>query len=173
MFSHVILGVNNLDVSKKFYDAVLGALGVPAGIANKNRYFYRSPTGTFGITTPINGEPATHGNGNVQPAGTHGQRMGVTLRGRPGDAFEHRRTLAAVFGQHDDRQVVVAGFERIVLTPDVIAAVARQHLDHPGVLSLVTAALSNVVRVTSPNSWRIMWYQARVGSTSVAVHQKP
>ena len=29
MFSHVILGVNNLDVSKKFYDAVLGALGVP------------------------------------------------------------------------------------------------------------------------------------------------
>ena len=48
MFSHVILGVNNLDVSKKFYDAVLGALGVPAGIANKNRYFYRSPTGTLG-----------------------------------------------------------------------------------------------------------------------------
>ena len=65
MFSHVILGVNNLDVSKKFYDAVLGALGVPAGVANKNRYFYRSPTGTFGITTPINGEPATHGNGST------------------------------------------------------------------------------------------------------------
>ena len=43
----MILGVNNLDVSKKFYDAVLGALGVPAGVANKNRYFYRSPTGTF------------------------------------------------------------------------------------------------------------------------------
>ena len=65
MFSHVILGVNNLDVSKKFYDAVLGALGVPAGVANKNRYFYRSPTGTIGITTPINGEPATHGNGST------------------------------------------------------------------------------------------------------------
>ena len=65
MFSHVILGVNSLDVSKKFYDAVLGTLGVPAGVANKNRYFYRSPTGTFGITTPINGEPATHGNGST------------------------------------------------------------------------------------------------------------
>lgn len=65
MFSHVILGVNNLDVSKKFYDAVLGTLGVPAGVANKNRYFYRSPTGTFGITTPINGEPATRGNGST------------------------------------------------------------------------------------------------------------
>lgn len=65
MFSHVILGVNNLDVSKKFYDAVLGALGVPAGVANKNRYFYRSPTGTFAISTPINGESACHGNGST------------------------------------------------------------------------------------------------------------
>ncbi len=41
--------------------------------------------------------------------------------------------------------VVVAGFERIVLTPDVIAALARQHLDQTGILSLVTATLSNVV----------------------------
>ena len=63
MFSHVMLGVNDLEVSKKFYDALLGTLGLAQGTANKNRYFYRSPTGTFGITTPINGEPATHGNG--------------------------------------------------------------------------------------------------------------
>ena len=34
-------------------------------MANKNRYFYRSPTGTFGITTPINGEPSTHANGGT------------------------------------------------------------------------------------------------------------
>jgi catechol 2,3-dioxygenase-like lactoylglutathione lyase family enzyme len=65
MFSHVMLGVKDLEASKIFYDAVLGALGVKPGSANKNRYFYRSPTGTFGITTPINGEPATHGNGST------------------------------------------------------------------------------------------------------------
>ena len=41
--------------------------------------------------------------------------------------------------------VVVAAFERVAVTPGVIAAVARQHLDHIGVLSLVTAALSNLV----------------------------
>lgn len=41
--------------------------------------------------------------------------------------------------------IVVAGFERIVLTPDLIAAVARQHLDTVGILSVVTAALSNIV----------------------------
>jgi catechol 2,3-dioxygenase-like lactoylglutathione lyase family enzyme len=65
MFSHVMLGVNDLEVSKKFYDALLGTLGVAPGMAHNNRYFYRSPTGTFGITTPINGEPATHGNGST------------------------------------------------------------------------------------------------------------
>lgn len=65
MFSHVMVGVNNLEASRKFYDALLGTLGVAPGVANKNRYFYRSPTGTFGITTPINGEPATHGNGST------------------------------------------------------------------------------------------------------------
>ena len=61
MFSHVMLGVNDLEVSRKFYDALLGTLDIKPGVANKNRYFYRSPTGSFGITTPINGEPATHG----------------------------------------------------------------------------------------------------------------
>ena len=65
MFSHIILGVNDLEKSKKFYDALLGTLGIGPGVANKNRYFYRTPAGNFGITTPINGEPATHGNGST------------------------------------------------------------------------------------------------------------
>ena len=65
MFSHVMLGVNDLEVSKKFYDALLGTLGIAPGVANKNRYFYMTPTGMFAITTPINGEPATHGNGST------------------------------------------------------------------------------------------------------------
>ena len=65
MFSHVMLGVNDLEVSKKFYDAVLGTLGIGPGFANKNRYVYTSPSGFFAISTPINGEPATHGNGST------------------------------------------------------------------------------------------------------------
>jgi catechol 2,3-dioxygenase-like lactoylglutathione lyase family enzyme len=63
MFSHVMLGVNDLERGRRFYDALLGQLGVAPGVANKNRFFYRSPTGTFAISTPINGEPATAGNG--------------------------------------------------------------------------------------------------------------
>ena len=65
MFSHVMLGVNNLETSKTFYDALLGTLGIGPGVANKQRYFYRSPTGSFAITVPINGEPATQGNGST------------------------------------------------------------------------------------------------------------
>lgn len=65
MFSHVMVGVNDLEASKNFYNALFGTLGIAPGIANKNRYFYRSKTGTFAITTPINGEPACRGNGST------------------------------------------------------------------------------------------------------------
>ena len=41
--------------------------------------------------------------------------------------------------------VVVAGFEKTLLTPDVIAQVGRLHLDRVPVLSAVTAILSNLV----------------------------
>lgn len=66
MFSHVMVGSNNLDASRKFYDAVLGTLGLPAGITDeKGRIFYLSPTGVFAITAPINGGPASAANGGT------------------------------------------------------------------------------------------------------------
>ena len=65
MFSHVMVGVNDLEVSKKYYDTLLGTLGISPGAANKNRYFYRSSGGSFAITTPINGEGATCANGGT------------------------------------------------------------------------------------------------------------
>lgn len=65
MFTHVMLGVNDIETSKKFYDALLGTLGIGPGVDNKGRYFYLSPAGVLAITKPINGEPATHGNGST------------------------------------------------------------------------------------------------------------
>jgi catechol 2,3-dioxygenase-like lactoylglutathione lyase family enzyme len=65
MFSHVMLGAHDLEASRQFYDALLGTLGIGPGVANKERYFYRSPTGTFAITKPINGQPASHANGGT------------------------------------------------------------------------------------------------------------
>lgn len=63
MFSHVMVGTNDLERSKKFYDAVLGALGVKPGFVDKHRVFWRTKTGTFGVSIPINGEPASVANG--------------------------------------------------------------------------------------------------------------
>ena len=67
MFSHIMVGANDLNASKKFYDALLGTLGIPAGITDeeKGRIFYLSPTGVFAVTQPINGAPATAANGGT------------------------------------------------------------------------------------------------------------
>lgn len=66
MFSHVVLGANDIDASKAFYDATLAALGVaPGNFDPKGRVFYRTQTGVLGITKPLNGEPATGANGGT------------------------------------------------------------------------------------------------------------
>ena len=65
MFSHIMIGTNNLDQSKAFYDAVLGTLGVPAGVVDRHRIFWRTKTGVFSTSLPIDGQPATLGNGST------------------------------------------------------------------------------------------------------------
>ena len=65
MFSHIMVGTNDLERSKTFYDAVLGTLGVPPGFVDRHRVFWRTKTGVFGASLPINGEPAAIGNGST------------------------------------------------------------------------------------------------------------
>jgi catechol 2,3-dioxygenase-like lactoylglutathione lyase family enzyme len=65
MFSHVMVGTNDLERSRKFYDAVLGTLGVNPGFVDKQRVFWRTKTGTFGVSVPINGEKACFANGGT------------------------------------------------------------------------------------------------------------
>ena len=66
MFSHIMLGANDMDASKTFYDAVLGALGISPGSADdKGRVFYRTKTGVFALSKPINGEAACAANGGT------------------------------------------------------------------------------------------------------------
>ena len=65
MYSHVFVGSNDLDRSKKFYDAVFAALGIGPAMMDTNRFFYFTPTGGFGVTKPINGEAATPANGGT------------------------------------------------------------------------------------------------------------
>jgi len=66
MFSHVMIGANNVEESKVFYDAVLGALGHKPGVIDeKGRCFYFTNNGVFALSKPIDGEPACHGNGST------------------------------------------------------------------------------------------------------------
>ncbi len=65
MFSHIMIGTNDLDRAKSFYDAVLGTLGVAPGAVDRHRVFYRTRTGVFSVSLPINGEPATVANGGT------------------------------------------------------------------------------------------------------------
>lgn len=66
MFSHIMVGANDVAQSKVFYDAVLGALGYKPGVIDeKGRCFYFTDNGVFALTKPINGEAACHGNGST------------------------------------------------------------------------------------------------------------
>ena len=66
MFSHVMVGASDINASKKFYDAILGTLGVPPGrMDDKGRVFYMTKTGVFAISKPINGEAACAANGGT------------------------------------------------------------------------------------------------------------
>jgi catechol 2,3-dioxygenase-like lactoylglutathione lyase family enzyme len=66
MFSHIMVGANDVQESKGFYDAVLGALGYEPGVIDeKGRCFYFTKSGVFAISKPIDGEPACNGNGST------------------------------------------------------------------------------------------------------------
>ncbi len=66
MFSHIMIGANDIDESKRFYDAVLGEMGhSPGVIDDKGRCFYFTDSGIFALSKPIDGEPACHGNGST------------------------------------------------------------------------------------------------------------
>ena len=65
MFSHIMIGTNDLDRSKKFYDALLATLDVPPSMVDGHRMFYMTKTGVFSVSKPINGEPACHANGGT------------------------------------------------------------------------------------------------------------
>jgi catechol 2,3-dioxygenase-like lactoylglutathione lyase family enzyme len=66
MFSHVVVGSNDLARSKIFYDAVLAVLGAAPGEYDaKGRLIYVHGGSRFLITTPVDGAPAVPGNGHT------------------------------------------------------------------------------------------------------------
>jgi len=66
MFSHIMIGSNDIARSKKFYDALFVAMGAQPGVeVASGRLLYRHNAGRFLVTKPIDGNPATHANGGT------------------------------------------------------------------------------------------------------------
>ena len=66
MYSHNMVGTNDVAKSKKFYDAVFKAIGGKEGMQDdKGRLIYMNKGGIFLVTPPIDGQPATHANGGT------------------------------------------------------------------------------------------------------------
>jgi len=66
MYSHNMVGSNDIAASKKFYDATFEAMGGKPGIQDdKGRLIYMHNDGIFLVTPPIDGQPATAGNGST------------------------------------------------------------------------------------------------------------
>ena len=108
MFSHVMVGSNDLDVSRAFYDALFGAVGgKPAMQDDKGRLIYMHDGALFMVTKPIDGEPACHANG-----GTIGFRMASTEQA---DAWHAAGVAAGGAPCEDPPGVRETGFGKLYL----------------------------------------------------------
>jgi catechol 2,3-dioxygenase-like lactoylglutathione lyase family enzyme len=66
MFSHIMIGSNDLDRSKRFYDALFTTVGAAPGVSDPlGRLVYQHDGGRFIVTRPIDGEAATCANGGT------------------------------------------------------------------------------------------------------------
>ena len=66
MFSHVMVGSDDIARSKKFYDAVFVAMGGKPGAEDaKGRLIYQHNGGLLLVGKPIDGKGATHANGGT------------------------------------------------------------------------------------------------------------
>jgi catechol 2,3-dioxygenase-like lactoylglutathione lyase family enzyme len=66
MFSHVMVGTNDIARSKTFYDALFAVLSArPAVPDERGRLVYVHNGGRFMVKPPIDGQSATHANGGT------------------------------------------------------------------------------------------------------------
>ena len=83
MFSHVMLGADDIAAVEAVLRRHLAALGGPGGTIDEGRLVYMHNGGRFVIRTPLNGEPAT---------GANGATLGFRRLARGGRRVARRRT---------------------------------------------------------------------------------
>jgi catechol 2,3-dioxygenase-like lactoylglutathione lyase family enzyme len=86
MFSHIMIGSNDIARSKKFYDALFAAMGAQPGVEDaRGRLAYSHNGGRFMVSKPIDGKSATHANGGT---------IGFTMSSHEQAAAWHKAGLA-------------------------------------------------------------------------------
>ena len=70
MINHIMIGANDIQKTKTFYNAVLGVLGAAEPMEHVNdtgqtRLFYMHDGSTFSVSEPINGQPVSVANGST------------------------------------------------------------------------------------------------------------
>jgi catechol 2,3-dioxygenase-like lactoylglutathione lyase family enzyme len=79
MFSHVMVGSNDIARSKIFYDATFAAMGAKPGFQDdRGRLIYMHNGSLFMVSPPIDGDPACHANGGT---------IGFTMTPEQADAW--------------------------------------------------------------------------------------
>ena len=78
MFSHIMVGSNDIARSKKFYDALFVAMGAQPGVEDaRGRLSYTHNGGRFMVSKPIDGKSASHANGGTSIEDPPGVRQGA------------------------------------------------------------------------------------------------
>ena len=85
MYTHVMVGTNDPEAARAFYDATFGALGIPGQHTPRGAWYGSPEIGMFGVAIPRDEQAATHANG-----GTIGLKAGTPEQV---DAW-HRAALA-------------------------------------------------------------------------------
>jgi len=128
MLSHVILGTNDVAKAVEFYDGVLGAIGIQRRFLDESGAGYGKHDeigiDTFWLTKPIDGRPATVGNGTnvafvapsreaVRNFHVKGIELGGTSEGEPGVREEaHPDFFAAYLCDLDGNKIVAVCHDR-------------------------------------------------------------
>ena len=122
MFTHIVVGANDIAAAKKFYDAALGALGHGEGVLMGDRVIYSTESGALMVTKPIDGNPACYGNGVTiglsasNPAAidafhAQGLAAGGTDAGAPGPRDAMPNSYAAYLRDPTGNKLVAWGMQ--------------------------------------------------------------
>ena len=124
MFTHAVLGTNDITKARKFYEATLGALGYKyVGPMGENAAMYGKDAPEFIVTKPANGKAASFANGGtlgfaapnrkaVHAFHEAGLKNGGTCEGEPGPRNFTPTAYAAYLRDPDGNKICTYCFAK-------------------------------------------------------------